>query len=40
MNLLEIIKMATHNLLRRPGRSLLNLLGITLGTTTIFTKAM
>ena len=39
MRMLDIAKMAIHNLMRRPGRSLLNLLGITLGATTILMTA-
>ena len=39
MRMLDIAKMAVHNLRRRPGRSLLNLLGITLGATTILMTA-
>lgn len=39
MRLFDIAKMAIHNLRRRPGRSLLNLLGITLGATTILLTA-
>ena len=39
MRLLDIAKMAFHNLRRRPGRSLLNLLGITLGATIILLTA-
>jgi len=39
MKLLDIISMAIHNLRRRPVRTLLNLLGITLGTTAILMTA-
>ena len=39
MRLIDIAKMAISNLRRRPGRSLLNLLGITLGATTIMMTA-
>ena len=39
MRLIDIAKMAVNNLRRRPGRSLLNLLGITLGATTILITA-
>lgn len=39
MRLFDIAKMAIHNLRRRPFRSLLNLLGITLGSTAILLTA-
>ena len=39
MKLLDITSMAIHNLRRRPTRTLLNLLGITLGTTAILMTA-
>ena len=39
MRLLDIATMAIHNLRRRPSRTLLNLLGITLGATTILMTA-
>ena len=39
MKLLDIVRMAIHNLRRRPLRTLLNLLGIKLGTTAILMTA-